>query len=63
MDKQKAPAKETMDDHAHNADIKNQDPRKPHYLNSPLHEPKLPKGVANTEDVTNQGSVKKPKPE
>lgn len=29
------------DDHAHNADILNQDPQHPHYLNSPKSEPKV----------------------
>ena len=29
------------DDHAHNADILEQDPKHPHYLNSPKSEPKV----------------------
>jgi hypothetical protein len=44
----------TQDDHANNADIKNQDPKKPHYLNSPLHVPKLNSGVDNVKDVTSE---------
>lgn len=52
MNDSKPPAPETKDDHAHNADILKQDPKKPHYLNSPLHVPKLSPGVANVEDVT-----------
>lgn len=53
MNQQKTPAKkETKDDHSNNADIKNQDPKKPHYLNSPLHVPKSNPGVDNVTDVT-----------
>lgn len=52
MNKQTKPAVETKDDHANNADIKNQDPKKPHYLNSPLNVPKLNPGVDNVKDVT-----------
>lgn len=53
MNQQKTPAKkETKDDHSNNADIKKQDPKKPHYLNSPLHVPKSNPGVDNVTDVT-----------
>jgi hypothetical protein len=52
MNKQPNPAVDAKDDHANNADIKNQDPRKPHYLNSPLNVPKLNSGVDNVKDVT-----------
>jgi hypothetical protein len=44
----------TKDDRANNADIKNQDPKKPHYLNSPLNVPKLNSGVDNVKDVTSK---------
>ena len=51
MNIQTKPAVETKD-HANNADIKNQDPKKAHYLNSPLNLPKLNPGVDNVKDVT-----------
>ncbi|MGQ0618647.1 MAG: hypothetical protein ACT4QA_01820 [Panacagrimonas sp.] len=52
MNKQEAPTLEPRDDHANNADIKKQDPKKPYFLNSPKTEPKLQSGIANVEDVT-----------
>jgi hypothetical protein len=52
MNKQTKSEIDINDDHANNADTKHQDPKKPHYLNSPLNVPKLNPGVENVKDVT-----------
>jgi hypothetical protein len=52
VNEQNMPANDTKDAHANNADIKNQDPKKPDYQNSPLHVSKSNPGVDNVKDVT-----------
>ena len=52
MNPKDEPKDSPKDDRANNADIADQDPRRPYYLNNPKNIPNGNTGVANVEDVS-----------
>jgi hypothetical protein len=54
MNPKDPPSVPPRDDRENNADILDQDPQAPYFLNNPKHIPKSNPGVDNVEDVTGQ---------
>jgi hypothetical protein len=54
MNPKEPPSVPPRDDRENNADILDQDPRRPYFLNNPKHVPNGNQGVANVEDITRQ---------